>query len=299
MRPCIRVNVLTRPPKSHGWNAPRHSAKLRSAPRSSRTTSATSSPREATRRPAINVQSRNATRAKPPTPALVPRTGYPSRGRPKRGGSGFTARGAAGLRGDDNAARPTARTTRRGHIGHSITARLFAPCSFVAPRPTFRQTCINFLGEGRATSGTPAAGRQKPRRPALSVEPSTVRALSRRSHEDTSRPSVGAPLTIISPYRQAARSFVASCRPPIWKIIVPHALPGTRNRQRRQGDTIGRRRSHRRKNHAATAPATETNRQAVRIRLREPGGHPWPPRFCVLAPSPALPAYRKNGTRQG
>ena len=177
--------------------------------------------------------------------------------------------------------------------------QLFAPCSFVAPRPTFRQTCINFHGEGRATSGTPAAGRQKPRRPAPSVEPSTARALSRRSHEATPRPSVGAPLTIISPYRQAARSFVASCRPPIWEIIVPHALPGTRNRQRRQGDTIGRRRSHRRKNHAATAPATEANRQAVRIRLRGPGGRPWPPRFCVIAPSPALPAYRKKGTRQG
>ena len=142
--PCIRVNVLTRPPKSHGWNAPRHSAKLRSAPRSSRTTSATSSPREATRRPAINVQSRNATRAKPPTPALVPRTGYPSRGRPKRGGSGFTARGAAGLRGDDNAARTTARTTRRRHVGHSITARLFAPCSFVAPRPKIILTIYRF-----------------------------------------------------------------------------------------------------------------------------------------------------------
>jgi hypothetical protein len=143
--------------------------------------------------------------------------------------------------------------------------QLFAPC--FAPRPTFRQSCINFLGEGRATSGTPAAGRQKPRRPAPSVEPSTARALSRRSHEDTPRPSVGAPLTIISPYRKPARSFVASCWRPIWKIIVPHALPTKRNRQRRQSYTIGRRRSHRRKNHAATAPATETNRQAVRIRL--------------------------------
>lgn len=136
----------------------------------------------------------------PPTPVLpsVERATPRARG-DNFDGSGYDARGAAGLRATITP-RDFGTWTRRRHFGHSITTRLFAPCSFVAPRPTFRQTCINFLGEVRGTSTTSAAGRQKPRRPALPAVASTPRALSRRSHEAAPRASMRGTLTIICSY---------------------------------------------------------------------------------------------------
>lgn len=70
----------------------------------------------------------------PPTPVLpsVERATPRARG-DNFDGSGYDARGAAGLRATITP-RELRTWTRRRHVGHSITARLFAPC--FAPRPT-------------------------------------------------------------------------------------------------------------------------------------------------------------------
>jgi len=144
-------------------NTPRHSASSVLLRDLSGATSATSSPRVSTRRPTFNVASLRGPRvtadgggrfAPPPTPRAGKATStivWPC----ARGG---------GLRKDDNAAR-IATVTRRQHVGHSITARLFAPC--FAPRPTQADT-----GGGAKLAALSCHARRRQSRAALET-PST------------------------------------------------------------------------------------------------------------------------------
>lgn len=73
--------------------------------------------------------------------------------------------------------------------------------------------------------------------------------------------------------------------------------PLTRNRQRRQDDTIRQRRSHRRKNHAATAPATETIFYSFRIRLDDNAPHPAARFACHSFPRSPSVSKKRNPSR--
>lgn len=131
VRPCIRVNVSTRPPTSPAWNTPRHFVLLRDPGGRPRLHSP---PRDDTRRPAINEQTRDAARANRRRPFSLRSSGLPlARAgitstavvmtREGRRGYGATITPRE-LRNDD-APRPAGAIPER--------RRHFAPC--FAPRP--------------------------------------------------------------------------------------------------------------------------------------------------------------------
>ena len=222
--------------------------------------------------------------APPPTP----------RAGGKRGGSGVTREGRR-LLGNDNAARirnvdapPTPWPLNNGAAFRAVLR--------TAPDDSKAEPSCHH-GDAWQTSAPSLHCHLRRRFPRRC---STLPRVPRRSHEAAPRASMRGTLTIISLMGNHASSMARpdglshkrNYRPP---CSIRHAQQATTA----SAALTARRGRPAQKPRADRPRLLLTFRLSVRVRLRAPGGHPWPPRFCVSAPSPALPAYRKNGTRQG